>query len=213
MVTTAAASVDLSEPSAAVCPSLEGPVLAVLSATNRPLSARDVARLTRRGSFEGTRQALRRLTEHGLVRVQEAGNATLYHLNRSHLAAAAVDVLVNMRSALLARVTDAVARWDVSPVHASVFGSAARGDGDTSSDIDLFLVRPKDVAESDPAWRTQINRLSEQVFGWTGNHVGLAEVGETELRRVARTATGRNIRKDGITVAGQTAAEVFESAE
>ena len=200
---------DLSEPSAAVCPSLEGPVLAVLSATTRPLSVRDVARLTRRGSFEGTRKALHRLTEHGLVRVQEAGNATLYHLNRSHLAAPAVDVLVAMRGALLARITDAIAGWDTSPVHASVFGSAARGDGNTSSDIDLFLVRPKGVAESDPAWRAQADRLSEQILDWTGNHLGLSEVGQSDLPRVAKTAAGRNIRKDGITVTGQPVEKVL----
>jgi hypothetical protein len=37
------------------------------------------------------------------------------------------------------------------PVHLSISGSAARDDGDTASDIEIFVVRPRDVADDDPA--------------------------------------------------------------
>lgn len=203
---------DLSEPSAAVCPSLDGPVLAVLAATTRALSVREVARLVARGSFEGVRKALLRLTEHGLVRVYEAGNATLYTLNRSHVAAPAVELLVDLRAELLRRITEAVAGWEVAPIHASVFGSAARGDGDTASDIDVFLVRPRRVAADDPVWRAQTDMLAEQIHAWSGNHLGLAEVSETELPRVARTAAGRNIRNDGIAIVGKPIEKILRTA-
>jgi len=204
--------VDLSEPSAALCPSLDGPVLAVLAATTRALSVREVARLVARGSFEGVRKALIRMTEHGLVLVDEAGNATLYTLNRSHVAAPAVELLAGLRTELLARITEAIAGWRVAPVHASVFGSAASGDGDTASDIDVFLVRPRRVSADDPAWRAQTDMLAEQIHAWSGNHLGLAEVSETELPRVARTAAARNIRNDGITIAGKPVEKVLRSA-
>ena len=203
---------DVSEPSAAVCPSLDGPVLVVLAGTTRALSVREVARLVARGSFEGVRKALIRMTEHGLVLVDEAGNATLYSLNRSHVAAPAVELLVDLRAEFLRRITEAVAGWVMATVHASVFGSVARGDGDTASDIDVFLVRPRRVPADDPAWRAQTDMLAELIHAWSGNHLGLAEVSETELPRVARTAAGRNIRNDGITIAGKPVEKILRTA-
>jgi predicted nucleotidyltransferase len=200
---------DLSEPSAAITPTLDGPVLVVLAATTRALSAREVARLSPRGSFEGVRQSLLRMTEHGLVLVEEAGNSTLYRLNREHVAAPAVELLVALRAELIRRITHAVTEWGIPPVHASLFGSAARADGDTASDIDLFVVRPRRIAEDNAAWRKQTNTLAEQIHAWSGNHVGLAEISETELPRVARTAAGRNIRTDGIPIAGKPVEKVL----
>jgi hypothetical protein len=191
---------------------LDGPVLSVLAATTRPLSVREVARLSARGSFEGVRQALLRMTEHGLVVVEEVGNATVYTLNRSHVAAPAVELLVSLRAELIRRITDAVARWEVAPVHVSLFGSTARGDGDAASDVDLFLVRPRRVSADDPGWRAQTDLLAVQIHTWSGNHLGLAEVSETELQRVARTAAGRNIRNDGIAIAGKPIEKILRNA-
>jgi hypothetical protein len=70
------------------------------------------------------------------------------------------------------------------PVHASIFGSAARGDGDTKSDIDLFIVRPQDIEDDDPVWGEQLDGLATSVCRWTGNHAGIAEVAETEISRL-----------------------------
>lgn len=204
--------VDVTEPSSAVCPTLDGPVLAVLAATTKALSAREIARLVTRGSFEGVRRALLRMTEHGLVLVDEAGNATLYMLNRSHVAAPAVELLVGLRVEFLRRITEAIVGWELAPVHASVFGSAARGDGDTSSDIDVFLVRPRRVPADDAVWRAQTDQLAEQIHAWSGNHLGLAEVSETDLQRVARTAAGRNIRTEAIAIAGKPIEKILRGA-
>jgi predicted nucleotidyltransferase len=77
-----------------------------------------------------------------------------------------------------------VAGWQLAPVHLSIFGSAARGDGNTASDIDMFVIRPRDVSDDDQRWREQLARLSDHVFAWTGNHAGLSEVSETEMRRL-----------------------------
>ena len=202
---------DLSEPWATVCPTLDGPVLAALARTSRPLAAREVARLVRRGSWGGVRKVLVRLAHQGLVSMQEAGNVTLYSLNRRHLAAPAVDILVGLREELVRRLSDAITSWSVPAVHASLFGSAARGDGDVSSDIDLFVVRPRSVDQGDPTWRAQVDQLAVDVLAWTGNHAGIAEVGEAEIRAVRRSDAGQSIRADGIALAGKPVDEVLGS--
>jgi predicted nucleotidyltransferase len=205
-------TMDWSEPDAALCPTLDGPVLMVLAATTRPLAAREVARLVRRGSWAGVRKVLLRLVEHGVVTVQEAGNVTLYTMNRQHLAAPAVDVLAGLRQELVHRLSDSIGAWTTAAVHASLFGSAARGDGSTTSDIDLFIVRPRKIDQEDGRWRAQLDRLAADVLAWTGNHAGISEVGETELGRVRRTPAGKSIRADGITLAGKQVDEILGRA-
>lgn len=194
---------DLSEPWAAVCPTLDGPVLAALAGTRRPLAAREVARLVQRGSWGGVRKVLVRLAEQGIVSVQEAGNVTLYSLNREHLAGPAVEQLMALRDELVRRLEQEIASWSVRVVHASLFGSAARGDGDVTSDIDLFVVRPHAIDQDDTTWRSQLDRLVMKVLAWTGNHAGISEVGERDLARVRKTHAGKSIRDEGVTLAGE----------
>jgi predicted nucleotidyltransferase len=175
---------DLSRPYAAICPTLDTNVLAALARTTRPMTGREVSRVVGRESHEGVREVLNRLTEHGLVDRQEAGRALLFTLNRDHLAAPAVAILADMRSELVRRLRRLIESWEIAPVHASMFGSAARADGNTKSDIDLFIVRPNHVDDSDTAWRQQLESLAASVRRWTGNHAGIAEVAELEIPRL-----------------------------
>lgn len=141
---------DTARPYLAICPTLDSDVLAVLAGTSRPLTGREVARLAGRRSHAGVLDALNRLAQHGLVDRQEAGRAFLFTLNREHLAAPAVDILAGLRTELLNRIRHTIETWQVAPTHVSLFGSTARAEGDTASDIDLFVVRPRGVAEDDP---------------------------------------------------------------
>src|SRR6476469_5143846 len=108
---------DLARPYTALCPTLDSEVLNVLAGTTRPLTGREIARLARRPSHSGVLDALNRLAEHGLVDREEAGRAFLFTLNREHLAAPAVERLAQMRSALLQRLSDAVERREIPPLH------------------------------------------------------------------------------------------------
>jgi hypothetical protein len=144
--------------------------------------------------------------------MQEAGNVTLYSLNRQHLAAPAVDVLVGLREELVRRLSEAITSWSVPAVHASLFGSAARGDGDVSSDIDVFVVRLRGVDQDDPTWRAQVDQLAVDVLAWTGNHAGISEVGEGEIRAVRRSDAGQSIRTEGMTLAGKPVDKLLGSA-
>jgi DNA-binding transcriptional ArsR family regulator len=197
---------DLSRPYRAVCPALDSDVLAVLAGTLRPLTGREVARLARDRSPMGVRDVLNRLTEQGLVERREAGRALLYALNREHLAAPAVIVLAGMRTELLRRIRDAIDGWDLAPVHASLFGSAARGDGDTTSDIDVFIIRPRNIDDGDSVWRNQLDALGVSIERWTGNYAAIADVSEAELPRLRAEDAPivRNLRDDAVPVHGPT---------
>ena len=172
---------DVSRPSSAVVPTLDGPILEVLARTTRPLSGRQIHRLTGTGSEAGIRKALTRLTEHGLVHAMQAGHAYLYTLNRAHLAAPIAEALAGLRASFLHRLRTELATWPLAPVHASLFGSAARADGDTRSDIDLLLIRPKELQIDDPCWHDQVSSLAEHVGAWTGNHAQIYDIDEAGL--------------------------------
>jgi hypothetical protein len=128
----------------------------------------------------------------------------MHTLNREHLATPAVDALATMRSDLLNRLRAAVSSWSPPAVHASLFGSAARGDGDADSDIDIFVVRPDRVDQDDPRWREQRERLAADVLTWTGNHAALVESSGDQLIEMARSRMPilDSLRRDGITLGG-----------
>src|SRR3954453_16328188 len=182
--------VDVARPYATVTGGgLEGEVLAVLGGTTRPLSGRQIARLARNGSDRGLRLALNRLAEQGLVDTMEARPAILYTLNREHIAAPVALALVDLRRAPFGRIPAAIDAGELAAVHASVFGSAARGDGDTASNIDVFVVRAAAVASDDVAWRARLDSLAREMTRWTGNHAGVSDVGVDELEALAGNAS------------------------
>jgi DNA-binding transcriptional ArsR family regulator len=202
---------DLSRPWALIRSPIDMEVMRVLRGTTRPLTGREVARLVRAGSQPTVNASLRRLSDEGLVHVEEAGNAYLYTFNREHLAAPAVELLADVRAELERRLRDEIAGWRIAPVHLSVFGSAARGDGDTKSDIDIFVVRPRDVPDDDPGWHEQLDGLSDHVLAWTGNHVGLSEVSEADVRRLRRERPPfvAELSRDAIAIAGSEPDELL----
>jgi predicted nucleotidyltransferase len=125
-------------------------------------------------------------------------------LNRDHLATPAVEALTSLRATLIERLKETLASWDPAPTHASVFGSVARGDGGTDSDIDLLLVRPDSVDEEDNRWRRQIDDLTADAERWTGNRLAPLELDESGVRRLARDRPPLvgELRSDAITLLG-----------
>lgn len=202
---------DLASPHSVLLSPAEGPILGVLAGTTRPLNGREVARLSG-VSVNGSWKALQRLVSHGLVREESAGgNTVLYTLNREHLAAEPAIALTRLRSLLIDKIKGTFGLWEIKPIHASLFGSAARGDGDIQSDVDILVIRPKHVDDEDETWRTQVDRLSEAIYRWTGNHAGIADLSERELPRLRRErpAVLADVVEDGITLYGDTPSSAF----
>lgn len=131
---------DLTDPTRAVTATLDGPVLAVLAQSGKPMTVGDVAAQMPRGSEIGVRRSLERLVGQGIVRATEMGRNRVHELNREHIAAPVADLLASLRLELWKRLRAKLSAWNPRPVYGCVFGSAARGDGDSGSDIDLLLV-------------------------------------------------------------------------
>jgi len=167
------------------------------------------------GSEAGVRKVLGRLVEQGLVHVSEAGASLLYVANRDHVAWPAVESLATLRRLLFDRIGTAIAGWEIKPLHVSVFGSAARGDGDTRSDIDLFVIRPARTAEDSEPWASQIDRLREAVASWTGN---ACQVFQLDMNRLAEHAAVSDRlldewRRDAITLYGDEPRNLISRAK
>jgi len=204
-------AVDLSFPYTVALSKTDGEVLSVLAGTTRPLGGREVARLAG-VSQNGAWRALRRLVDQGVVIEQPAGGRSmLYTLNRDHLAAEPIITFTRLRSILIERLKEYLGGWEVQPIHASIFGSAARGDGDTGSDIDILVVRPRDVDEEDERWRSQVDSLAAAVHSWTGNHAGLSEISERDLARLRRERPPviEDVDAHGITLVGDEPSSLF----
>lgn len=195
---------DLAQPYKSMIPTLDGEVLTVLAGTTQPLTGREVARLANQGSQKGIQIALNRLVEQGSVHAQHAGAALLYTLNRDHLVAPAVEVIAGIRGELMRRLRTTIENWFVVPVHASLFGSAARGDGNTTSDIDLLIVRSDKVDPEDPVWQAQIDNLANSVFSWTGNRAGIVEVPREAIDKLLTNEHPlvKELRSDAINLFG-----------
>lgn len=201
---------DVAGPFMALFPALTSTVLAILARTTRPKTGREIARVANR-SPAGVRTVLERLVEQGLVEREKAGKAFVYTFNREHLAAPAVEALVNLRPGLFERLRQEMAGWEIPPAHASLFGSAARGDGDADSDIDLFVVRPEGVEGEDPTWRGQVDGLTESVRRWTGNHTGIAELSIDQVAALEkrRPPILKELDADAITLVGSPVGSVL----
>lgn len=200
---------DLADPTRAVTATLDGPVLAVLARSGRPMTVGDVAHEMPRGSEVGVRRSLARLVEQGIVRATEMGRNRVHELNRDHIAAPVADLLAGLRLELWKRLRAHLAAWNPKPLYGCVFGSAARGDGDSESDIDVLLVHAPFPGDSDPRrratgltdqfagiatevmslqltkrqaakWRRQVDELHQQVRAWTGNPLQAVEMSSFE---------------------------------
>lgn len=202
---------DVSRPYSAVCPTVDGDVLHVLAGTSLGLTGGQVTAMTGRRSHAGVLDSLHRLTAHGLVNRVQLNRGYLFALNRQHLAAEAVEILMNLRGKLIERLQGAIAQWEIAPVHASVFGSTARGDGGLDSDIDVLIVSPPGVA-GDERWEAQVDALREQIEAWTGNPANIVERSEAELAELVRQQRPiiAELRSDAIVVAGRDVASLLE---
>lgn len=173
---------DLSTPLRSLAPSLESAVLTVLAGTEAPLSASAIARLAGRGTRNGQAPVLSRLVEHGLVGTVPGTTGPLYRLNREHLLAPAVLVAVGARQTLLDRLRAELDDLGPTLLHASVFGSFARGEADPHSDIDLLLV----TTDERPAdWHDRMLGLADRVRAWTGNALETVVLTRDHLDRTA----------------------------
>ena len=192
---------DLAHPMHSVIPSVQGDVLAVLARTQAPLTGRGVAALIDgRASISGVKVALRALVASGLVTGESHPPAMLYRLNRQHLAAESIEELANLRGRLLSAMRSLLSNWVVHAWGAWLFGSAARGDGNVESEIDVLIVRGDGVHAENETWRRQLDEFAAATLAWTGNDCRVIEFTESEFRELLASPQrlSQALRDDGI---------------
>ncbi|MGH9074062.1 MAG: nucleotidyltransferase domain-containing protein [Acidimicrobiales bacterium] len=106
--------------------------------------------------------------QQGIVRATQMGRNQVHELNRDHVAAPIAELLSGLRLELWRRLRETLAAWDVGPVYAGAFGSAARGDGGPDSDIDVLLVHPPLPGEEPPPRQRAkpIDLLGDRAATW-----------------------------------------------
>jgi predicted nucleotidyltransferase len=91
-----------------------------------------------------------------------------------------------------------------------VFGSLARGEARSASDVDVVVVRPEHVSEDDEDWVAGIERWRQRARQLTGNRVEVVEVGEADVGRLLRShrPLWTDVNRDGVVVFGRPLPEL-----
>jgi predicted nucleotidyltransferase len=162
---------DLTHPLRSFVRTREAEVLEVLAQTEQALTISAIWRLASAGSRQGLYPVLDNLVHQGLVRSTNIGHSSTYQLNRDHVLSSLILAISRSRTEVVAKIRTAVHALNPRPVYASIFGSFARRDADSNSDIDLCLLVADSVIPGSDAWSHQMLRLQDQVFAWTGNRL------------------------------------------
>jgi hypothetical protein len=174
---------DLSAPTAPLLRDGTSAVLGVLAGTSAGLTGRTVARLAGL-SHAGAGKVLTQLARHGMVLVESVGAANAYRLNREHLLVGPALEMLHGLERLETQLGQTVGGWSTSCAGCALFGSAARRDGTTRSDLDVLVLRPDAIAVDDHAWRVQLDDTASQVERWTGNPLSWVEFDVTTFTRM-----------------------------
>jgi predicted nucleotidyltransferase len=189
-------AMDVGHPISDIVPGPRGLALSVLVQLEKPVTARALARYSG-VSAQTALSLIGELSRVGLVHVERTGGLVLAVLNRDHILAEPLYALARARGQLIKRLSAELARWpDLAA--AWLFGSAARGDGDRASDIDLLLVAEAGI--DGPGWGSNVAALADHVQAWTGNPAQITEYSGESFGRLVRddTALIAAIRDDGV---------------
>lgn len=195
---------DFTKPISSLIPGATGRILEVLAASHAELSLRTLAGLAGVSPSQASR-VLPRLVQLGVVTRREVPPSSMFRLNRDHLASGAIVELRRSHEKLHGSLRELCAMIAPPPRNVTLFGSAAKGLATTSSDLDVLVVRPRDVDPSDESWSTSLADWTERVERLTGNPVNVVEAGEEELDELlaSETPLWRVIEAEGRTVAGE----------
>ena len=185
-------------------------VLRFLTKVGTPFTGRELAHQVGL-SPEKTRQVLKDLQEQGIVEVQNAGRANLYRLRKeSKLVKDLLVPLFNSERKLPEDLAETIRKGVSFPlVSIILFGSLARGEERSDSDIDVLVLTENDgdLREAEKEMENIENKVIEEF----GNRLSplIWEVPEFQRRYKAEDHLLGEIMKEGLVIYGRTIAEVM----
>ena len=192
----------LQSPLSVITPTLDGDVLSILAGADAEFSIPQLVSMIDGRSEAGIRKTLARLRHEGTVEEHTIGRSRGYRLNRDHLAAPAIIELAHLRDRLIYGARERISQWDTAPFYAALFGSVARDQMRTDSDIDLFVARPN--SDGHPVFiDDQVRELAAWITRATGNDTRPLLFNEEELgRHGTDDPVLRDVYAEGIRLAG-----------
>ncbi|MBC9927130.1 MULTISPECIES: nucleotidyltransferase domain-containing protein [unclassified Leucobacter] len=189
----------LQNPFAAVSTTgLDSQVLTVLARVEQYLSIQQIHQLLpEHGSPQGIRKSVARLAAQGVLLERSVGRSIAYALNQDHLLAEIILRIAGIKSELISRIRQDISVWQVQPLTAKIFGSAARNDMHDDSDIDILVIMPD--AATEESVEEAVGQLAARVTLWTGNDVRPLVYRSSEVRPAS---IFDSILAEGIDLAG-----------
>jgi predicted nucleotidyltransferase len=173
------------EPFGGVIPGARGAVLAALLRTDIPLTGRQIHALVSDDySLWTVQEALKALTQLGIVNTQTIGRAGVHTINEDHVSVAPLRALLDPITALTGTVREAVGN-DVKTV--ILFGSIARGEANIHSDVDLAVMAPAGWdgrADLEDAVRVRLGNNCDVLVFTHEDFTHLADIGEPVVREI-----------------------------
>ncbi len=203
---------DFRTPVETMIPGATGRLLAALARVDTELPVSTLARVAGVGRTRAS-GLVAELSSLGLVDRREIGRTTMVRLARDNAAGQLVDRLGQLQSVVVDQLRLMATELDPAPLSLLVFGSFARGEATSDSDIDVLAVRPTDV-DSD-RWADAVATFATKARRLTGNPVQVLDYDLDELRRRAgpRAKTGRAfweaLRRDSLVLAGTSVGELL----
>lgn len=194
---------DYIRPVEVLIPGVQGRVLGVLARTDTELTMRTVAELAG-VSVQQTSVVLAHLVGLGIVTRREAGSAALVRLESNNEAARAVLAIAGLRESVLGRLQVEARKIIPAPASLMVFGSFARGEAHSESDLDVVAVRPAGVGPDHDEWTDALGRWQDIARRIVGNPVNLLELafGDLGHPKVRRGSVWDSIATEGVVLAG-----------
>jgi len=186
-----------SEPFGGVIPGARGAVLAALLRTGEQLTGRQVHSLVSDDhSLWSVQEALRTLTQLGLVETRTVGRAGVHTINEANAAIAPLRALADPIASLKAAVGEVI---DSEVKAVILFGSIARGEAALDSDIDLAVIASK-------RWDKRVE-LHDTVRKRLGNACDVIVFTQAEFSRAATAGEPvvADILRDGVALVGDKA--------
>ena len=185
----------------------------MLARTDTELTMRTVAGLAD-VSVNRAVTVLNRLIDLGVVHRRDAGSAALVSLERENLVARLLLDLQDVRRAVIERLRSEALTIRPAPASLVLFGSFARGEARSGSDIDVLAVRAAALGTDDEMWSDSLGRWSESASRIAGNPVRVVAAGIEELPQFLRRpgSAWRSAAAEGIVLIGASLAELAAAA-